>query len=159
MLRSERRQRVRVKNSAVLTFACGIKGWATVPTMTADCRFRCERAPRGPSSGFQHESDARRLELHAENTRLLRFGKLAARQRKERGENKPETFDFVGFTHICRKSRAGRFVLFRHTSRTRMQRRLRALREELMQRRHLPIPKQGKWIRQVGPLLRRNRRR
>jgi RNA-directed DNA polymerase len=112
--------------------------------------------------GFQHEADARRfrdeltarvgefaLELHAEKTRLLRFGKLAALQRKSRGERKPETFDFLGFTHICGKSRAGRFVLFRHTSRKRMQRRLRTVREDLMRRRHLPIPKQGKWIRQV----------
>lgn len=112
--------------------------------------------------GFQHEADARRfhielktrvgqfaLELHAEKTRLLRFGKLAAIQRRERGQSKPETFDFLGFTHICGKSKVGRFVLFRHTSRKRMQRRLSAIRKELVARRHLPIPKQGKWIRQV----------
>jgi group II intron reverse transcriptase/maturase len=112
--------------------------------------------------GFQHEGDARRfwgelktrvgqfaLELHAEKTRLLRFGKLAALQRKERGERKPETFDFLGFTHICVKSKAGRFVLFRHTSRKRIQRRLRTIREELMHRRHLPVDRQAKWIRQV----------
>jgi len=112
--------------------------------------------------GFQHEADARRfqeelsaraagfgLELHADKTRLLRFGKYAAQQRKELGENKPETFDFLGFTHICGKSRAGRFVLLRHTSRKRMQHRLRTVREELMRRRHQPEVMQGKWLRQV----------
>lgn len=112
--------------------------------------------------GFQHEADARRfqdelgtrvatfgLELHADKTRLVRFGKLATRQRAERGEGKPETFEFLGFTHVCGKSRAGRFVLFRHTSKKRMRRRLREVRDELMRRRHLPIPEQGSWISQV----------
>lgn len=112
--------------------------------------------------GFQHEADARRfqdeltaraaqfgLELNADKTRLLRFGKLATRQRKERGEAKPETFDFLGFTHICGKSRKGRFVLYRHTSKKRLRRRVRQVRDSLMRRRHLPVPEQGLWLRQV----------
>lgn len=112
--------------------------------------------------GFQHEANARRfhaelgerfskfgLALNTDKTRLIRFGKLAALQRKERREEKPETFDFLGFTHICGKSRAGRFVLFRHTSKVRIRRRLQAMRKEMMRRRHLPIPVQGAWIHQV----------
>jgi len=112
--------------------------------------------------GFQHEAEARRflsdlekrcsafgLELNAQKTRLVRFGKIATRQRAVRGEGKPETFDFLGFTHICGKSRAGRFVLFRHTSKKRMRHRIQDIRSELMRRRHLPIPVQGAWIHQV----------
>jgi hypothetical protein len=109
--------------------------------------------------GFQHESDAGRfranlhrrfkkfgLELHPEKTRHLRFGSFAEERRRERGQGKPEVFDFLGFTHICGKTRSGKFLLVRHTSMARMRTKLRSIREELMRRRHLPIPVQGKWI-------------
>jgi len=112
--------------------------------------------------GFQHRSDAERfrealgerfakfhLELHPEKTRLVEFGRFAAEQRQARGLGKPETFDFLGFTHICGKSRAGGFLLQRKTMRTRMRAKLRSVKAELMRRRHLPIPKQGAWLASV----------
>lgn len=109
--------------------------------------------------GFQHESDAVRfradlqrrlerfsLEMHPEKTRLIRFGSLAAANRRERGEGKPETFDFLGFTHICGKTRAGKFLLYRRTTKKRMRAKLKAVREALYKRRHLPVPVQGQWL-------------
>lgn len=112
--------------------------------------------------GFQHEGDAVRfrtdlqrrlerfgLEVHPDKTRLLRFGRYAEEQRRERGEGKPETFDFLGFTHVSGKSRSGRFLLHRHTSKKRMRERLKAIRKELLQRRHAPVPTQGHWLERV----------
>ena len=112
--------------------------------------------------GFQHESEANRfhhdldlrlrpfhLELHPEKTRLIRFGKFAAPQQRERGLGKPPTFDFLGFTHICGKSREGRFVLFRHSAKKRMRAKLGSLRSQLHARRHLPVAEQGGWLASV----------
>lgn len=112
--------------------------------------------------GFQHESDAYRfrrdlearlqrfhLELHPDKTRLFRFGAFAAARQRERGLGKPSTFDFLGLTHICGRSRQGRFVLLRHSSKKRMRAKLRAVREELLRRRHLPVTKQGAWLASV----------
>jgi group II intron reverse transcriptase/maturase len=112
--------------------------------------------------GFQHERDAKRfmdemrqrleqfeLSLHPEKTRLIEFGRYAARDRKARGLGKPETFNFLGFTHICSRSRRGVFQLKRQTRRDRMRARLRAIKEELRRRMHEPIPLQGKWLGQV----------
>jgi len=109
--------------------------------------------------GFQLESDARRfldelrerlarfaLELHPEKTRLLRFGRFAAKDRAACGEGKPKTFDFLGFTHICGKSRAGRFLLVRRTMAKRMRAKLHEVRLALRRRQHLPIPIQGAWL-------------
>ena len=109
--------------------------------------------------GFQHRLEAERfwqdlrerfarfcLELHSEKTRLLEFGGLAASNRRKRGLGKPETFDFLGFTHICGKSKKGRFLLMRKTVRTRMRAKLRAVKTELARRRHLSIPQQGAWL-------------
>ena len=67
----------------------------------------------------------------------------------ERGLGKPETFDFLGFTHICGKSKAGRFLLLRKTMRKRMQMKLKEVKAELMRRRHLSIPQQGAWLESV----------
>ena len=90
------------------------------------------------------------LELHPDKTRLVEFGREAGARRKARGERKPETFDFLGFTHICGETiRTKKFILVRHTSRNRMRRKLKELKGELRQRRHLPIPEQGKWLGQV----------
>src|SRR5215208_714302 len=89
------------------------------------------------------------LELHQDKTRLIRFGSFARQQRAERGEARPETFNFLGFTHICGKNRKGNFTLVRRTLRVRMATRLRTVKAELMRRRHLPIPTQGEWLGRV----------
>jgi hypothetical protein len=112
--------------------------------------------------GFEHEEDARRflaelrgrfakfgLELHLGKTRLIEFGRNAARDRAARGQGKPETFDFLGFTHICAKSRTGRFWLKRITISKRMRAKLREVNDQLKRRRHQPIPVQGQWLRSV----------
>ena len=89
------------------------------------------------------------LTLHPEKTRLIEFGRFAAKDRERRGLGKPETFNFLGFTHICSRSRGGAFQLKRQTRRDRMRARLRAIKEELKRRTHEPIPLQGKWLQQV----------
>ena len=89
------------------------------------------------------------LTLHPKKTRLIEFGRFAARDRARRGLGKPETFNFLGFTHICGQSRAGTFHLKRYTQRDRMRRRLAAIKVELRRRMHDPIPDQGKWLGQV----------
>jgi RNA-directed DNA polymerase len=109
--------------------------------------------------GFQHESDARRfldemrerlrkfaLSLHPEKTRLIEFGRFAAERRKRRGLGKPETFNFLGFTFICGKTRAGKFQIKRRTRRDRMRAKLKMIKEEMWRRMHQPIPTQGKWL-------------
>jgi group II intron reverse transcriptase/maturase len=109
--------------------------------------------------GFQHRSDAEKfeealrdrlakfqLELHEGKTRLVEFGRFADRDRRARGLGKPETFDFLGFTHICGKTRGGDFLLHRKTMRTRMRAKLKEVKTELRRRRHLPVPEQGKWL-------------
>ena len=112
--------------------------------------------------GFQREDDARRfqadlcarlgqfgLTLHPDKTRLLEFGRFAAENRRKRGLGKPETFNFLGFTHICERTRAGSFLLMRKTRRDRMRTRLRAIKTELRRRMHMPIGEQGRWLAQV----------
>jgi group II intron reverse transcriptase/maturase len=113
--------------------------------------------------GFQVKSDAERfraelaervakfhLELHPEKTRLLEFGPYAAEGRKKRGLGKPETFNFLGFTHICGKKRSnGRFTVLRQTIRTRLQAKLQEVKTELRRRMHRPIREQGTWLRSV----------
>jgi RNA-directed DNA polymerase len=112
--------------------------------------------------GFQYEQDARRfwaelgqrlakfgLELHPEKTRLIEFGRRAAFDRRRRGLGKPETFDFLGFTHICARTRSGRFWVRRVTIKKRMRAKLVEVRDQLKRRRHDPIPVQGRWLRQV----------
>jgi RNA-directed DNA polymerase len=109
--------------------------------------------------GFQHESDARRfldemcerlrkfaLSLHPEKTRLIEFGRFAAERRQRRGFGKPETFNFLGFTFICGKTRAGKFQIKRKTRADRMRAKLKMIKEEMWRRMHLPIPEQGKWL-------------
>jgi RNA-directed DNA polymerase len=112
--------------------------------------------------GFEHREDAERflhdlrkrfatfaLELHPEKTRLIKFGRFAAERRRARGLGKPETFEFLGFTHICAKTRNGRFMLKRVTSKKRMRAKLSEVKTELRQRRHLPVPDQGRWLASV----------
>jgi RNA-directed DNA polymerase len=112
--------------------------------------------------GFQHREEAERflaelrerfttfgLERHPEKTRLLEFGPCAAEDRQRAGKGKPETFDFLGFTHICGKKRNGRFTVVRQTIRKRVQAKLSEVKAELRQRLHDPIPAVGAWLRQV----------
>ena len=113
-------------------------------------------------AGFERQDDAERfladlrerfakfaLELHPEKTRLIEFGRFAAERRQKRGLGKPESFEFLGFTHICAKTRSGRFMLKRVTSKKRMRAKLSEVKAELMRRRHLPIPEQGRWLASV----------
>ena len=86
------------------------------------------------------------LELAAEKTRLIEFGRHASDRRSARGLGKPETFQFLGFTHICGKTRKGRFQLKRITDRKRMRAKLRKVKTECRRRMHLPIPDQGQWL-------------
>jgi RNA-directed DNA polymerase len=112
--------------------------------------------------GFQYEVDAVRfradlqqrlerfgLEVHPDKTRLIRFGKFAEASARDRGEGKPATFDFLGFTHICGKTRSGKYLLHRRTSKKRMRAKLAEIREELHRQRHLPVPVQGQKIKAV----------
>ncbi len=112
--------------------------------------------------GFQHENDAQRfldemrerlqkfaLTLHPEKTRLIEFGRFAAERRQRRGLEKPETFNFLGFTFICGKTRQGKFQIKRKTRRDRMRAKLRMIKEELWRRMHQPIPDQGEWLGRV----------
>lgn len=112
--------------------------------------------------GFERREDAERflvelrarlarfaLELKAEKTRLIEFGRFAARTRAKRGLSHPETFEFLGFTHACGKTRTGQFHLKRISSSKRVRTKLRAIKEELKRRRHLPVPEQGRWLRSV----------
>src|SRR5258705_12690941 len=90
------------------------------------------------------------LELHPEKTRLLEFGPYAIDSREWRGEGKPETFNFLGFTHICVKKRSnGRFAVLRQTMRRRVQAKLNEVKADLQRRMHEPIPELGKWLQAV----------
>ena len=113
-------------------------------------------------AGFQFETDAVRfledlgkrlekfgLELHPEKTRRIEFGRFAERNRERKGEGKPETFDFLGFTHISGKNGLGRFAVRRTTIRKRMRAKLREIKQQLRQRMHDPVAETGKWLKSV----------
>jgi len=112
--------------------------------------------------GFEHRQEAERfltelrerftkfgLELHPDKTRLIEFGRYAEKNRRDRGDGKPETFDFLGFTHICGKTRKGWFTVLRQTMRKRWQTKLKEVKAELQRRMHWPIPEQGAYLRSV----------
>lgn len=113
--------------------------------------------------GFQHEKEARRflvelrerlekfhLELHPEKTRLIEFGRYAERDHQARGQGKPETFDFLGFTHWCGKTRkSGKFIVGRKPVAKRVRKKLKQIRETLLRRRHESVAEQGAWLRSV----------
>jgi RNA-directed DNA polymerase len=113
--------------------------------------------------GFENHADAERflqewkdrlrkfgLELHPDKTRLIEFGRHATENRKQRGEGKPEVFNFLGFTHMCGKTRkTGRFIVKRKTIRKRLSAKLGELKEELRRRWHQPVAEVGKWLRTV----------
>lgn len=114
-------------------------------------------------TGFEERADAERfledlrerlarfgLELHAEKTRLIEFGRFAVSNRKERGKGKPETFDFLGFTHICGKNpKTGRFEVRRKTVGKRVAKKLRDIKQHLRRRMHEPPARTGEWLRSV----------
>ena len=112
--------------------------------------------------GFQKKVDAERfqqemkermgtfnLELHPDKTRLLEFGRFAAQNRKRRGQGKPETFAFLGFTHICGTTKRGRYRVRRKTKRKKLRAKLQELKEELRRRMHRPVQQTGTWLRKV----------
>lgn len=89
------------------------------------------------------------LQFNPEKTRLIEFGRFAAENRRNRGEGKPETFNFLGFTHICGKTRSGKFTVLRKTIRKKLTGKLKEVRAELRQRMHEPVPAQGAYLRSV----------
>jgi RNA-directed DNA polymerase len=114
--------------------------------------------------GFEHRDDAEQflallhqrmvkfgLELHGEKTRLLRFGRFAASKRAKDGRGRPETFDFLGCTHICGRSSTWNFLLVRHSMSKRFRAKLGEIKTELQARRHQPLAAQGTWL---GTVLR-----
>jgi group II intron reverse transcriptase/maturase len=109
--------------------------------------------------GFEIRADAERflsvlrerlgqfgLMLHPDKTRLLEFGRYAAQNRRERGQGKPESFQFLGFVHSCGRTRTGEFMVHRHTAGERLRAKLKEVKAELRQRRHDPVPEVGKWL-------------
>ena len=109
--------------------------------------------------GFQHREDAEKLrtelreqlgkvklELHPDKTRLIEFGRFARKARAQRGQGRPETFDFLGFTHACGTTRGGKFKVLRTTARKKLGPKLQAVKVELKARMHDSIPKTGKWL-------------
>jgi len=111
------------------------------------------------TAGFQYREDGEQfladlrarfarfsLELHPDKTRLIEFGRFAADNREQRGEGKPETFGFLGFTHICSRRRDGSFMVKRKTARDRMRRKLKEVHVELRRRMHDPVPEVGRWL-------------
>jgi group II intron reverse transcriptase/maturase len=112
--------------------------------------------------GFQHRREAEQLleqlrerltrfglKLHPEKTRLIEFGRFAIENRQARGEGKPETFNFLGFTHYCGVDLKGKFTVIRKTMRQRMLKKLKAVKLELQKRRHQPVNEQGRYVKAV----------
>jgi len=136
--------------------------WARRWRKTADGEVMLVRFADDFVVGFEHRGDALRflhdlpkrfakfgLELHPDKTRLIQFGRFAAERRAERRLGRPETFDYLGFTHICAKTRDGRFFLKRITISKRMRAKLKEIKVLLKRRRHEPIPVQGMWLASV----------
>ena len=113
--------------------------------------------------GFQYREEAEKfmmeleerllkygLEINHDKTRLIEFGRFAEANRKKKGEGKPETFDFLGFTHICSKNpKTGYFIIERRTIRSKMRRKIKEIKEELKKRMHTPVKETGKWLKSV----------
>jgi group II intron reverse transcriptase/maturase len=112
--------------------------------------------------GFQYRADADRfladfqarlrkfgLELNPDKTRRIEFGRSAELSRLQKGEGKPETFDFLGFTHISGKNSKGYFVVKRKTIGRRMRAKLEEIKQELRARMHEPVAQTGRWLKSV----------
>ena len=109
--------------------------------------------------GFEHKAEAERfrrelearlnkfgLQLHPDKTRLIEFGRFAAHNRRRRGQGKPESFDFLGFTHSCGFDRGGKYTVRRKTKSKKIRGKLKELKAEIRRRYHQPVPVQGKWL-------------
>jgi RNA-directed DNA polymerase len=115
-------------------FVCGFEREADAQAFHADLKARME---------------AYKLSLHPEKTRLIEFGRSAAESRAKRELGKPETFTFLGFVHLCGKSRKGKFLLIRKSRSDRLRNKLREVKEELRNKINASIPEQGRWLGQV----------
>jgi len=115
-------------------FVCGFAREADAQEFHADLKARME---------------AYKLSLHPEKTRLIEFGRSATESRAKRGLGKPETFTFLGFVHICGRSRKGKFLLVRKSRIDRLRNKLREVKEELRNKINANIPEQGRWLGQV----------
>ena len=108
---------------------------------------------RDEALSFQHQLEARLakfgLALHPKKTRLLRFGRYAIRDAQAMGEGRPESFDFLGFTHLCSHNSLGRFTIRRKTMRKRRVSQLKRIRAELRRRLHDPVARTGAWLQRV----------
>src|ERR1700720_3234322 len=155
--------------AAIIIFTCFMVSSGGRMSGRAGLATRHMVTQRGPAGkvytivGFQHEHGARaflddlkermrkfELALHPDKTRLIRFGRHAARQREKLGEGKPDTFDFLGFTHFCTRSRKwGSFVIGRKTIKKRMRAKLLAIKIELRRKMPDPIAKTGAWVKQM----------
>ena len=129
--------RSRATSSSCATPTISLSALSTRPRPSAFWRICSERMEKFA------------LSLHPDKTRLIEFGRFAAANRARRGLGKPETFNFLGFTHICGRSRSGGFQLKRKSRRDRMRAKLREIKEALRRRMHDSIPEQGKWLAQV----------
>ena len=89
------------------------------------------------------------LQFHPDKTRLIEFGRYAAERREKRGQGRPETFDFLGFTHCCGTTRKGAFTIKRKSIAKRMRAALQKIKQQLRQRMHHPVVEVGRWLRSV----------
>ena len=140
---------MRVPTATVKPFLC-----VSVLNILSFAPAVAQDANADPFADARHFLDAMRerlkafaLALHPDKTRIIRFGRHAMDDHD--GPGKPDTFDFLGFTHICARSRQGRFLLKRKSRRDRVRAKLRQVKESLRQRRHEPIEETGKWLASV----------
>jgi len=125
------------------------------PNTITSARYRIDQAALFEADGKQLLVDLKDrllqfgLSLHEGKTRLIEFGRFAAHERTAAGQRRPETFDFLGFTHYCAKTRKNKFMVKRKTQAKRLARKLKAIREEMKHRMHAPLREQHRWLRQV----------
>lgn len=111
--------------------------------------FQKEQDAHAMRTGLDERMAKFGLKLHPEKTRVIRFGRYAREQNEGRGLGKPETFEFLGFTHIAGQSREGKFQLHRRTSRKKRRAKLARLKDEVRKRRHRPVAEQYAWLSSV----------
>lgn len=111
--------------------------------------FKSQETARSFLTAMQERLAKFGLTLNRAKTRLIEFGRFAAINRKRRGQDKPETFDFLGFTHCCSTTRQGKFKVLRLTVKKRMRAKIARIRAELMTRRHRPMAEVGRWLHRV----------
>lgn len=112
--------------------------------------FQCPGDAKNFLKALRERLEEYKLKLHPDTTRLIECGRFAQRDRAQRGERKPETFDFLGFTHWCGATRKnGRFTIGRKPAAQRIRKTLKAIQDTLMRRRHRPVQEQGRWVRSV----------